>query len=168
MLKTALTVLAVAGAGLFGADAAPTDPVATVDGQVIELQDFERWMGIAARSTGAPDAMVPDRADEYRRCIAAKRKALPSKQRRKVTDTRLRAQCRREYAQLRDQVMQLLISFKWIEGEAALQGLTVTDAEVAAAFDKQKRQSYPKEADLQKFLRTSGQTLEDLYARIRL
>ena len=168
MLKSALTVLAVAGAGLFGDSGAPTDPVATVDGQVIELQVFEHWMTIAARSTGDAGATVPDRADDHRRCIAAKRKALPPKQRQKVTDTRLRTQCEREYAQLRDQVMQLLISFKWIEGEAALRGLTVTDAEVAQAFDKQKRQSFPKEADFQKFLKTSGQTLADIRARVRL
>ncbi len=168
MLTSALTILAVAGAGLFGATGAPTDPVATVDGQVIERQVFEHWMTIAARSTGNADATVPDRANDHRRCIATKRKALPPKERQKVTDTRLRTLCQREYAQLRDQVMQLLISFKWIEGEAALRGLTVTDAEVTQDFDKQKRQSFPEEADFQKFLKTSGQTLADIHARVRL
>ena len=125
-------------------------------------------MTIAARSTGAANATVPDRADDYRRCIATKRKALPPKQRQKVTDTRLRTQCDREYAQLRDQVMQLLISFEWIDGEAALRGLTVTEAEVTQAFDKQKRQSFPKESDFQEFLKTSGQTVADIYQRVRL
>ena len=168
MLKSALTVLAVAGAGLFADGGAPTDPVATVDGQVIELQAFEHWMTIAARSTGATNATVPDRADDYRRCIATKRKALSPKQRQKVTDTRLRTQCDREYAQLRDQVMQLLISFEWIDGEAALRGLTVTDVEVTQSFDKQKRQSFPKESEFQEFLKTSGQTVADIYQRVRL
>ena len=64
--------------------------------------------------------------------------------------------------------MQLLISFKWIEGEAALRGLTVTDAELTRDFDKQKRQSFPDEAAFQKFLKTSGQTLADIHARVRL
>jgi foldase protein PrsA len=112
MLNSALTVLAVAGAGLFGDTGVPADPVATVDGQVIELQVFEHWMTIAARSTGVADAVAPEQADDFRRCVAFKRKALPPKQRQKVTDTRLRTQCQREYAQLRDQVMQLLISHK--------------------------------------------------------
>lgn len=168
MPKSALTVLAVAGAGLFGDTRAPTDPVATVDGQVIELQVFEHWMTIAARSTGVADATAPDRANDYRRCIAVKRKALSPKERQKVTDTRLRTQCRREYAQLRDQVMQLLISFKWIEGEAALRGLTVTDAEVTREYEKLKRQSFPDEADFQEFLRTSGQAVADVQGRVRL
>jgi len=168
MLRSALTVFAVAGAHLFGGDVARADPVATVDGQVIESQVFEHWMAIAARSTGAAGATVPDRADDYRRCVAAKRKALAPKERQKVPDTRLRARCRREYAQLRDQVMQLLISFKWIEGEAALRGLTVTDAEVTQSFDKQKRQSFPTDAGFQKFLETSGQTVADVQARVRV
>jgi foldase protein PrsA len=168
MLKSALTLFAVAGAGLFGDHGAPTDPVATVDGQVIELQVFEHWMTVAARSTGVAGVTVPDAANDHRRCIATKRKALPPKERQKVTDTRLRTQCRREYAQLRDQVMQLLISFKWIEGEAELRGLTVTDAEVTQAFDQQKRQSFPTEADFQRFMKTSGQTLADVHARVRL
>jgi foldase protein PrsA len=165
MLKSALTVLAVAG--LFGSGA-PADPVATVDGQAIERQAFDHWMTVAARSLGGASAQVPDPTDDYRGCVAAKRKAMPPKQRRKITDKRLRAQCRREYAQLRGQVMQLLISFRWIEGEAALRGLTVTDAEVAAAFQQQKAESFPDDAAFQKFLRTSGQTEADIFARVRL
>lgn len=64
--------------------------------------------------------------------------------------------------------MQLLISFEWIDGEATLRGLTVTDAEVTRSFEKQKRQSFPKESDFQKFLRTSGQMVADVRARVRL
>ena len=60
--------------------------------------------------------------------------------------------------QLQAQVLQLLISFAWIEGEARALGVTVTDAEVKASFDEQKQQSFPKAADFRKFLRTSGQT----------
>ena len=34
----------------------------------------------------------------------------------------------------------------------------VTDADVKKSFDEQKKQSFPKDADYQKFLKTSGQT----------
>jgi foldase protein PrsA len=166
MLKSAVTVLAVAA--LVGAGGAPTDPVATVDGQVIERQAFEHWMEIAAKSTGVADATAPDRANDYRRCIATNRKSLPPKQRKKVTDTRLRKTCQREWTQLRDQVMQLLISYKWIDGEAALRGLSVTDAEVTREFDKQTRQSFRTREDFQEFLETSGQTAADVRERVRL
>ncbi|MBE2319411.1 peptidyl-prolyl cis-trans isomerase [Solirubrobacter sp. CPCC 204708] len=163
MIKSALTILAVAGTGVFAQSGAPTDPVATVDGQAIERQEFDRWMTIAARSTGNPTA-VPDVANGYRDCIATKRKATS----RKVADTRLRRECEEEYAQLRDQVMQLLISFRWISGEAAARNIVVTDAEVARDFEEQKRQSFPTEADFQKFIKTSGQRLEDILQRVKL
>src|SRR4051794_34445105 len=132
MIKAALTILAVAGSGFF---AHGGKPVAIVDGQAIERHDFDRWMTIAAKSA---DSAVPDPATGYRRCIAAKRKA--AKGRRKDTDAQLTT-CKQDYARLRDQVMQLLISFKWIDGEAAAQNITVTDAEVAQSFREQKQQS---------------------------
>ena len=70
--------------------------------------------------------------------------------------------------QLELQVMQILISFAWIEGEARVQGVTVTDEEVEASFEEQKRQSFPKESDYRKFLRTSGQKRGDILQRVRL
>src|SRR4051812_29683009 len=163
MIKTAFTILAVASTGLLAHGGAPADPVATVDGQVIAQHDFDHWMTVAARSDSSP---VPDRATGYRRCIAAKRKATRAPA--KVTDRQLEKQCKQDYARLRNQVMQLLISFKWIQGEAAAQNVSVTEAEVNQAFQMQKRQSFPKDADFRKFLKQSGQTTEDLLQRVRL
>jgi foldase protein PrsA len=163
MIKAALTILAVAGSGLFAHGGAPSDAVATVDGQAIEQHEFDRWITIAAKSV---DSAVPDPATGYRRCITAKRKAASG--RHKVSDARLARECKHDYLQLRDEVMQLLISFKWIAGEAAAQNVTVTDAEVNQSFQKQKRQSFPRDADFQKFLKRSGETLADVLERIRL
>ena len=64
--------------------------------------------------------------------------------------------------------MQLLTSFQWIEGEAKEQGIKVTDAEVKKSFDQQKKQSFPKEADYQKFLKDNGQTEADILQRVKL
>ena len=74
----------------------------------------------------------------------------------------------RSTTQLRNQVLQLLISFQWIQGEAEAQGVKVTDAEVKKSFDEQKKQSFPKDADYQKFLKTSGQTEDDILQRVKL
>ncbi|WP_028066822.1 peptidyl-prolyl cis-trans isomerase [Solirubrobacter soli] len=166
MIKAAFAILAVAGTGLLAQGGElPRDAVATVDGQAIERQEFDRWLTIAAKSSfGA----VPDREDGYRKCIAARRKALPPKDRQKVSRHELVTWCKQDYAQLRNQVMQLLISFKWIAGEAALQGITVTDAEVDQSFQEQKKQSFPKESDYRKFLKQSGQTEADILQRVRL
>ena len=74
--------------------------------------------------------------------------------------------CQTEYNGLRDQVLQFLISAQWIVGEAKDQGLKVTDAEVNTQFETTKKQSFPKEADFQKFLKSSGMGLDDLKFRV--
>ena len=53
-------------------------------------------------------------------------------------------------------MLGLLISFEWIDREAAEQGVKVTDDEVNKEFAEQKKQSFPKEADFKKFLKQSG------------
>jgi foldase protein PrsA len=174
MIKAARLVLS--GCALLGVSAAvaacggvPGNAVATVDGDSIDKTDFNHWLSVAAKTSGQPGAAVPDPQNDYRNCVAAKRKATPqpAKGQPKVTDAQLKTQCKQEYTQLRQSVLQLLISFKWIEGEADKMGLKVTDAEVKKAFDQQRQQSFPKDADYQKFLKTSGYTEDDIKLRIR-
>src|SRR3712207_4179035 len=98
MIKSALTILAVAGTGLFAQGGQPTDVVATVAGQPIEQRDFDHWLRLAAK---AEYIAVPDPATGYRRCIAEKRRSTPAKDRRKVTDTQLKASCKEDYSRLR-------------------------------------------------------------------
>src|ERR1700754_893519 len=172
MMKTAFTLLALAGVGVtFAAcGGVPGNAVATVDGEAIDKTDFSHWLTVAAKSSGQPNAAVPDPEADYAKCVAAKRKATPApaKGQPKVTDTQLKTQCTQEYDQLRNQVLQLLISFKWIQGEAAAMDVKVTDAEVKKSFDEQKKQSFPKDEDYKKFIKTSGQTEADILQRVKL
>jgi foldase protein PrsA len=69
--------------------------------------------------------------------------------------------------ELERQVLRLLVGIDWIDGEAAEQGIAVTDAEVQQTFDLQRRQSFPKLADFRRFLRQSRQTVADILVRIR-
>src|SRR5690348_7150343 len=163
----ALTALVAVVAGCGGG--VPGNAVATVNGNAINKDDFNHWMNVAAKTSGQPNATVPDPPD-FKNCVAAKRKTTPkpAKGQPKTTDQQLKDQCQQEYNSLRDQVMQLLTSFQWIEGEAKEQGITVTDAEVKKSFEQQKKQSFPKEADYQKFLKQNGQTEQDILERVRL
>src|SRR3954469_1248565 len=169
--RIALSLCAVAGVGAtFAAcGGVPGNAVATVDGESIDKTDFSHWMSVASKSTGAANAAVPDPESGYSKCVAAKRKATPApaKGQPKVTDAQLKSQCKQEYQQLRNQVLQLLISYQWLQGEAKDQGITVSDADVKKAFDKQKKQSFPKEADYQKFLKTSSQTEADILLQVK-
>src|SRR3954447_8338783 len=148
----------------------PGNAVATVDGDSVSKTDFSHWLTVAAKSSGQANAAVPDPQSDYKNCVAQKRKTTPApaKGQPKVTDAQLKTQCKTEYTQLRDQVLQLLISFKWIQGEADSMGVKVTDADVKKSFDEQKKQSFPKDADYQKFLKNSGQSQDDILQRVRL
>src|SRR6201999_3111860 len=126
-------------------------------------------LNVAAKTSGQTGTAVPDPQDNYAKCVATKRKATPkpAKGQPKVTDAQLKTQCVQAYNQLRDQVLQLLISFKWIEGEANSMGLKVSNADVQKSFAQQKKQSFPKDADFKKFLKTSGYTQQDIMQRVR-
>ena len=174
MRKTKLCTLAL---GAFfvpamlvaGCGGVPGNAVAEVDGTAIEKNDFEHWLAVAAKSGGQAGAAVPKPPD-YAACVNQKRKTTPkpAKGQPKVTDSQLKTQCKQEYEALRDQVLQLLISFEWIEGEAKAMNIKVSDAEVKKSFEKQKKEAFPKAADFNKFLKDSGQTEEDILQRVRL
>jgi foldase protein PrsA len=152
-----------------GCGGVPGNAVAEVDGNAIETDSFEHWMQVAAKASGQPNATVPD-PPEYKQCVANKRKTTPKpgKGQPKVTDSALRDQCKQEYEALRDQVVQMLISYEWIQGEAEEMGIEVSDSEVRKSFNEQKKQSFPKDADYKKFLKDYGQTEEDILLRVRL
>jgi len=116
-----------------------------------------------------PSASVPD-APAFTRCIGEKRKSAPApaKGQPKPTDSAFKAQCQQEYDGLKQQVLQFLISSAWIQGEASDQGVKVSQAEVDKQFETTKKQSFPKPADFDKFLKTSGMSLDDIKFRVRL
>ena len=168
-LLLALCALALTAAVAVGCGGVPGNAVASVDGEPIEKEDFEHWMTVVSKSSGQPGASVPD-APEFTKCIANKKKTAPkpAEGQPKTTDAQYKEQCEQEYNQIRDQVLQLLTSFQWIEGEAEEQGIKVSDAEIKKSFDQQKKQSFPKDADYQKFLKDYGQTEEDVLQRVKL
>jgi foldase protein PrsA len=70
--------------------------------------------------------------------------------------------------QVRDQVMHQLLVGLWIEGEAEDRGISVDAAAVRRDFERQKRLSFPEDADFQRFLKSTGQTEKDILERVRL
>ncbi len=164
-----LAIAALAGCG----NSVPSDGVANVDGEVIDKQEFEHWLGAAARSQqtqpgAAPMQVALPDPPEFRKCAAAKIAAPPQPGAPKPNEQQGRELCKQEYALLRDQVMQFLVSSRWIEAEASDRDLEAADGEVNKMFDDQKRQSFPSDPEYQQFLKASGQTEEDLRYRVRL
>lgn len=109
-----------------GCGGVPGSAVATVDGESIDREMYDRWLAVAAKS----DSRANKRA-------------------------------------LRDQVLQQLISYRWLEAEASERGITVAQSDVRKTFDQQRKASFPKDADYRKWLSSSGQTEDDLLLRVR-
>lgn len=151
----------------------PGNGVARVGGKVIKKSTFDHWMKVAAKSSQQPGqsagVTVPD-APKYTKCIATKtaQQQKPTPGQTKQTPAQLKAACQQEYASLRDQVMQFLISGDWLQGEASDQGVKVSNKDLQKEFEKQKQQSFPKEADYQKFLQSSGMSQDDILLRVKL
>jgi hypothetical protein len=67
---------------------------------------------------------------------------------------------------IRRQAGSLLISYRWIELEAAEQGIAPTRDEVLASFREQRKANLPGR-EFARFLHQSGQTREDVIGRVR-
>src|SRR4051812_7554195 len=177
MLKTLrlapLAVLVALIAGCGSDDSVPSDSVAKVGDTSITKETFNHWLTAAAKqqaqTTGQKpgDVVAPD-PPNFTRCAAAKATQKVPKGTPKPKPADLKAQCKQEYDGLRDQTMQFLISAQWLLQESKKRNITASDKEVQTTFQQQKKQSFPKEADYQKFLKSSGQTEADLLYRVRL
>ena len=66
------------------------------------------------------------------------------------------------------EVLGFLIASYWTIGEAAAQGVTVTEAQVSRRFDTIRHQQFPHRGEFARFLRSSGETVGDLLFRVRL
>jgi foldase protein PrsA len=172
VLLTGLTLTACGSSGI------PGNAVVSVNGTPITNTTFNHWLTVAAGSSAAsataagktaPKVVVPD-PPTYKACIAHLEATAPkpAKGQAKPTAATLKAQCEQQYASLKQQVLGYLISANWVIGEASERGVKVTDAEVEKQFNQIKSQQFPKEADFQKFLASTGYTVSDLLLRVKL
>ena len=176
-MHRALRITAALGAVLFAVVALaacggiPGDSVVSVDGNGIKKTTFEHWMSVASASsavTAGSKPVVPD-PPKYTACIAnAKAQAKPAKGQKAPTEPELKKQCEQQYKTLQQEVLGFLISSSWVLGEANSLGVKVSDKEVKKQFEKIKSQQFPKPAEFEKFLQTSGQTVSDLLLRVKL
>jgi foldase protein PrsA len=166
-LLTVAVAVVVSGCG----SGVPSNSVAEVDGTAIKKAQFEHWLSVAAKqavpagSTAA--AAVPD-PPTYSKCVAALQKQPVAKGQQKPSAAALKAQCTQQYNGLKTQVMQFLIQSQWLLKEADARKLTAKPAAVQKQLDDQIKQSFPKKADFNKFLQTSGMTMDDLLFRVKV
>lgn len=169
ILRFALPIAACAALISGCGNSVPPNGVAKVGDTVITKDQFNHWLNAAAHGSAAPGSQVtvPD-PPNFTKCVANLAKQPVPKGAKKPTNAQLKTQCQQQYTALKQQVMQFLISAEWIQQEAKKEGVKVSDAQVQKQFQDQKKQSFQKEADYQKFLKNSGMTEADLLFRVKL
>jgi hypothetical protein len=140
----------------------PPDAVAVVADKAITRTTFDTWLGVAARAERA----VYD-PPEFERCVAAKLR-IGAHPHLHGDRARLRRRCARDYRVVAGHVMQFLIESEWIQAEAALQGIAVSDERVRRELEHQKRVTFESEREYRRFLRKSGMTEEMVLFRVRI
>jgi foldase protein PrsA len=169
-LSAFFVVLAAAIAGCGSSSAGiPGDSVASVAGNPITTRAFKHWMfvaaqGQAAQSPGSP-VIVPD-PPNYTQCMADARRQIP--QLKKTPAKTLKADCSQLFTTLSGQVMDFLIKAYWYQADAHKLGINITSAQVQKALATAKKSQFSTAAQFQSFLKTSGQTLNDILFRVRV
>lgn len=171
----ALCAVLFALAGISACGGIPGDAVVQVGGKPITKTTFTHWMGVAAASTsatseGAPSKSVIPEPPAYTACIAHLEATQPKPAKGAAAPTRaqLKSQCETQYKSLQQEVLGFLISSEWVLGEAESLGVKASDSEVKKRFSQIKEQQFPKPAEFEKFLASSGQTVSDLLLRVKL
>ncbi len=172
----ALGAVFFAAGGLAACGGIPGDAVVQVNGQSISKETYDHWLGVAAAASAgavpgqkAPKPFLPD-PPTYIKCIAHLKEVepKPAKGQQPKAEGALKTECEQQYKALQQQVLGFLISADWVLGQAEEQGVKVSDKEVTARFNQLKKQQFPKEAEFQKFLASTGQTVSDLLLRVKL
>ncbi|HXB64741.1 MAG TPA: peptidyl-prolyl cis-trans isomerase [Solirubrobacteraceae bacterium] len=151
----------------------PSDAVVQVNGQPITKVTFEHWLDVAASASAAATPgskpVVPD-PPSYSKCVEHLKaiEPKPAKGQKPKTEAELKTQCEQQYKALQQTTLGFLISADWVIGQAEEQGVKLSDKEVAKKFNQLKKQQFPKEAEFQKFLSTTGQSVSDLLLRVKL
>jgi foldase protein PrsA len=141
----------------------PDDAVAVVDGESIPVAEFNKTLiSFASQTAGEGGKPVAPDPPNFTKCIAAKKS-----DNEKLGNAALKKQCEQEWDQAKTQIMTSLVQQKWYELQAKEMGIDVSDEDVKARFEPLKQQSFPKDADYQKFLKDTGQTEADILLLVR-
>ena len=93
----------------------------------------------------------------------------PAKGQQPKTEAALKSQCEQQYKALQQTTLGFLISADWVIGQAEEQGdQAQRQAKSRRSSIELKKQQFPKEAEFQKFLASTGQTVSDLLLRVKL
>ncbi len=132
--------------------------------QVLAGDDIRRNLG-----TEGPAGLASEPAD-YQRCFAAAKLVAPRSFFNQIRYDRVQIteKCHQLHQAIKAQALNFLISAHWTSIEAAERKITASAAEVRSAFNTERKQSYPTEAALHRYLGERHWSLADLLYQVRL
>lgn len=132
--------------------------------QVMAGDDIRRNLG-----TEGPTGLASEPAD-YQRCFAAAKLVAPRSFFNQIRYDRVQIteQCHQLHQAIKAQALAFLISAHWTIVEGAERGITASAADVQSAFDTARKQPYPTEAALRRYLGERHWSLSDLLYRVKL
>jgi len=125
--------------------------------------DFRTIIG-----TKGPVGLVSEPAN-YTECEAAARKVVPRTYsgQLKLSATQISRKCHELYRSIKAQALTYLLSVQWIALEGAEQGLKLSDAELHREFAQYRKENFPTEADLRRYLQERHWTLADVLYQLK-
>jgi parvulin-like peptidyl-prolyl isomerase len=150
----------------------PGDAVVQVNGTPVTKTAFEHWVKVAAISGAASTGgktVVPD-PPTYSKCIANLRatQPKPAKGATPPSNAQLKTQCEQQYTTYKTSALNFLIQAGWIIGQAEEMKISASKQEVEKTFNNLKKQQFPKQAEYEKFLKSTGFTTSDLLLRVKV
>jgi hypothetical protein len=122
----------------------------------------------ASVGTKGPQGLVAEPAD-YSECAAAARKVVPRSftGQLKLSDAQIEQKCHELYRSIKAQALSYLLSAQWTALEGKEQGIEVSDALLQSEFARYRKQNYPNEADLQRYLDDRHWVLSDILYQLK-
>jgi len=169
-----LAVVVAATVGVLSLSAcggdSPPGTVAQVGSYTITRQTLQHWANIEAvlnneemAQQPVPPGVIPD-PPGYTACIRHQEQLAPSAVKQTA---QLKKQCREHNEQLQRQVLVILLTFDWLDQEAAKQHVTITNSELHSRLASFVHAIFPSNAAFRLFLTHTGLTLPEELLRLK-
>lgn len=161
------TLVAVSACGASEKVPSAATVVASVQDSQISQGQLEHWMHIEnARLEGRSASVgVPD-PPRYRHCVATAEALRTRRKRPPLSQGALRDRCAKVYRHVEDAALTFLITARWLEGEAAEEGVHAARSQAEATY--RRLAEGPAGSSFVASLRREGMSRADEVRQIRL
>ncbi len=157
-----------------GGSSIPGNSVAAMAGNPITLDAVNHWMYVAAKGQANQAAqqgqnepvIVANDPPKFESCIKQIRTQIPSYA--TYPTSQLKTDCQEVFNQYSSEVMAFLIEGYWYQAQAYKEGIKYTNADLMKDFAKAKKSEFPTDAEFQAYLKSSGETQQDVLFQIRV